>query len=334
MSVANEQNASGLDEWQTPAKKGLLATPHREVIAFAVALLFVALGFAGIYIVAKVAEVKDGVVLVSLMIVPAVLYLLLSGRVSDLKGPGGLEVRLSEVANERIPLAGDAHGTSAIAIEGVRAVEKGRTESFVSRIRDITPEDPVVLTHHPRFRANRRYCGGRLRKGAHAVPALQVRRDPRLARETDLVLGRKCIPARDRGRCRRRHRAAEQHRASERGCGARISWHGRQYGDPPDQYCQRATDHGPRTSQRAPRHRGWSHQRDRRARPPRKRAAALTRRACLTPSLMHAPSKRTPVSAPGSVDQTIASSKRATANCAGRARLSADRSRRTRSPAG
>ena len=120
--------------------------PSRDVIAFTVALLFVALGFAGIYIVAKVADVKDGVVLASLMIVPAVLYLLLSGRVSDLKGPGGLEVRLSEVANERIPLAGDAHGTSAIAIEGVRAVEKGRTESFVSRIRDITPEDPVVLT--------------------------------------------------------------------------------------------------------------------------------------------------------------------------------------------
>jgi CBS domain-containing protein len=146
MSVASGRDVSGLDEWQTPAKKGRVAMPSRDVIAFAVALLFVALGFAGIYIVAKVADVKDGVVLASLMIVPAVLYLLLSGRVSDLKGPAGLEVRLSEVANERIPLAADAHGTSAIAIEGVRAVEKGRTESFVSRIRDITPEDPVVLT--------------------------------------------------------------------------------------------------------------------------------------------------------------------------------------------
>ena len=119
--------------------------PTRDVIALTVALLFVVLGFAGIYIVAKVADVKDGAVLAALMIVPAVLYLLLSGRVSDLKGPGGLEVHLSAVANETIPLAGP-HGTTAISIEGVRAVEKGRTESFVSRVRDITADDPVVLT--------------------------------------------------------------------------------------------------------------------------------------------------------------------------------------------
>lgn len=120
--------------------------PTRDLVALVVALLFVALGFAGIYIVAKVADVKDGAVLASLMIVPAVLYLLLSGRVSDLKGPAGLEVRLSEVANTTIPLAEDEQGTSEISIERVQAVEKGRTESFLSRIKDVAPEDSVVLT--------------------------------------------------------------------------------------------------------------------------------------------------------------------------------------------
>jgi CBS domain-containing protein len=145
MSVADGRDVSALDERQTP-NKNRLTMPPRDVIALAVALLFVALGFAGIYIVAKVADVKDGAVLAALMIVPAVLYLLLSGRVSDLKGPGGLEVRLSEVANKTIPLAAPERGTTAISIERVRAVEKGRTESFLSRIRDITPEDPVVLT--------------------------------------------------------------------------------------------------------------------------------------------------------------------------------------------
>lgn len=146
MSAADGQDVSGLDEWQAPAKKDRLTMPTRDVIALTVALLFVVLGFAGIYIVAKVADVKDGAVLAAVMIVPAVLYLLLSGRVSDLKGPGGLEVQLSAVANETIPIAGDPHGTTAISIEGVRAVEKGRTESFVSRVRDIAADDPVVLT--------------------------------------------------------------------------------------------------------------------------------------------------------------------------------------------
>jgi CBS domain-containing protein len=145
MSAADGRDVSGLDEGHTP-NKGRITIPIRDVTALAVALLFMALAFAGIYSVAKVAGVKDGAVLAALVIVPAVLYLLLSGRVSDLKAPGGLEIRLSEVANKTIPLAGGEHGTSAIAIEGVRAVEKGRTESFLNRIRDITPEEPVVLT--------------------------------------------------------------------------------------------------------------------------------------------------------------------------------------------
>src|SRR5436305_2496665 len=105
MAVADGQ-ASGLEAVKT-SRKARPTMPTRDLVALVVALLFVALGFAGIYIVAKVADVKDGAVLASLMIVPAVLYLLLSGRVSDLKGPAGLEVRLSEVANTTIPLAED-----------------------------------------------------------------------------------------------------------------------------------------------------------------------------------------------------------------------------------
>jgi CBS domain-containing protein len=124
-----------------------VAIPSRDAIALAGSILFLGLGFAAIYLVSKVADVKDGVVLAALLLIPALLYLLLSGRVSELKGPAGLEVRLSEVANAKIPVAGGGHeGGGALAYEEVREVEKGRTESFVDRIRDLTPDDPVVLT--------------------------------------------------------------------------------------------------------------------------------------------------------------------------------------------
>jgi CBS domain-containing protein len=106
----------------------------------------VALGFAAILLVAKVADVKDGTVLASLLILPALLYLLLSGRVSDLKGPGGLEVQLAKVANQTIPMAGHEQGGAALSYEEVRPVERGRAESFLDRVRNITPADPVVLT--------------------------------------------------------------------------------------------------------------------------------------------------------------------------------------------
>jgi hypothetical protein len=66
--------------------------------------------------------------------------------VSEFKAPGGLEVKLSEVANETIPVHGGNSGNAALAYEQVREVEKGRSESFLSRIRNLTPDDPVVLT--------------------------------------------------------------------------------------------------------------------------------------------------------------------------------------------
>lgn len=130
-----------------PPKVDRFRIPARDVVAFGAALLFVVMGFAGIFVIAKVADVKDGTVLAVVLIVPAVIYMLLSGRVSDFKGPGGLELRLAKAASETIPLShGDEQSASAVAFERVRAVHEGRKESFLARIKDIAPEDPVVLT--------------------------------------------------------------------------------------------------------------------------------------------------------------------------------------------
>lgn len=122
------------------------ALPERDLIAAATALLFVVIGFAAIYVVAKVADVEDGGVLAAILIVPALLYLMLSGRVNELKGPAGLEVRLSAVANQSIPVHGQDTPASALSYESLREVETGRRESFLRRIRDITPTEPVLLT--------------------------------------------------------------------------------------------------------------------------------------------------------------------------------------------
>jgi CBS domain-containing protein len=122
------------------------SVPPRDLVAGATALIFVVLGFAAIYVVAKVADVTDGGVLAVVLIVPALLYLMLSGRVNELKGPAGLEVRLSEVASQTIPVHGQDTPAGALAYEQLREVETGRHESFLKRIRDITPKEPVILT--------------------------------------------------------------------------------------------------------------------------------------------------------------------------------------------
>jgi CBS domain-containing protein len=140
--------ATGADPAKSadPAGARQLSALKAELAALGGAMLFVALGFAAILLVAKVADVKDGTVLAALLLLPALLYLLLSGRVTDLKGPGGLEVQLAKVANQTIPIAGHEQDGAALSYEEVRPVERGRAESFLDRVRNITPADPVVLT--------------------------------------------------------------------------------------------------------------------------------------------------------------------------------------------
>jgi CBS domain-containing protein len=143
--VATEDDTPTVEQRPAPAKKPPVI-PSRDLSALAVALAFLAIGFGAILLVAQVAEVKDGAALAALLIVPALLYLVFSGRVTDLKGPGGLEVQLSQVANQAIPVGGADGGTSALSYDQVRAVERGRRESLIARVKDITPEEPVVLT--------------------------------------------------------------------------------------------------------------------------------------------------------------------------------------------
>jgi hypothetical protein len=144
--VAVHADTRRLADQAVRSKHRRIGIPARDAVALAGSLVFLALGFAAIYLVAKVADVKDGVVLAAILVIPALLYLLLSGRVSEFKGPGGLELKLSVIANSTIPIQGDNGDGAALAYEQVREVEKGRSESFLERIRDLTPDDPVVLT--------------------------------------------------------------------------------------------------------------------------------------------------------------------------------------------
>jgi hypothetical protein len=128
------------------APRRVPAIPARDAAAIAVALVFLVLGFGAIVAVRRLGGVTDGVVLASALILPAILYLLISGRVTDLKGPGGLEISIAEVANRSISV--DSEGDSiALAYDQVRSVEGGaRPESFLKRVESVNASDPVMFT--------------------------------------------------------------------------------------------------------------------------------------------------------------------------------------------
>ena len=140
--MADSSDAPKPDDQAKGFNKDQVALWRAELSALGGALLFVAIGFAAILLVAKVADVKDGTVLASLLIVPALLYLLLSGRVSDLKGPGGLEVQLAKVATQTIPMSGHEQGGAALSYEEVRPVERGRADSEHRGVRPRGRGDP------------------------------------------------------------------------------------------------------------------------------------------------------------------------------------------------
>jgi hypothetical protein len=77
-------------------------TKRREAGIIAVSLLCLALGIGMLWLVKGVTKVEGDAVFVSLLVIPIVLYLLLSGRLQELKGPGGWEIKLAAVASQPV----------------------------------------------------------------------------------------------------------------------------------------------------------------------------------------------------------------------------------------
>lgn len=118
----------------------------RELSALAWAVLFLAVGLGAIYVAVSTAGEKDGTVLAALLIIPVLIYLVLSGQVEDLKGPAGLELTLANIANEPIPSGREADDAEKLSFEKIAAIAKGRSATLYERMKNTPPNAPVVLT--------------------------------------------------------------------------------------------------------------------------------------------------------------------------------------------
>jgi hypothetical protein len=118
----------------------------RDLAAVLGALAFLGIGFGAIYLVVKVADVKDGAVLASLLIIPALVYLVLSGRVTELKGPGGLEVKLKEAANESVTSRPQQLQLDGPPVAEMQEVVKGDPMKLKQRLTELDESQPIVLT--------------------------------------------------------------------------------------------------------------------------------------------------------------------------------------------
>lgn len=65
----------------------------RAIVSF---ILFLALGFLVLWIAKSVMKIEGDAVFVALLFVPLLVYVILSRKLEELKGPGGLEAKFAK----------------------------------------------------------------------------------------------------------------------------------------------------------------------------------------------------------------------------------------------
>jgi hypothetical protein len=114
----------------------------RQSRALAAATILLLLGLGVVWFARKVADIDDGVVLASFVIVPALLYVVLRGDLAELKGPGGWVASFVRVAQTEVSATGD----TVIMSEDVQIIEKRTTEELLTRAPRLKSDEPVLMT--------------------------------------------------------------------------------------------------------------------------------------------------------------------------------------------
>lgn len=117
-------------------------TEQRDKKAIIASLIFIAVGLLVISF-AKALDIEGDALYVSLLLLPAILYLILSGRVSELKGPGGLEAKFVKVAGTSVDFTSE---TIEPSLEDFQMVQKGGVRALREQMPEISEATPIIMT--------------------------------------------------------------------------------------------------------------------------------------------------------------------------------------------
>jgi CBS domain-containing protein len=119
-----------------------LLPDNPEGRAGALSLLFIVVGLGVLWLAKEVLDLGGDAVLVSLLLLPALLYLALSGRLTEITGPGGVGAKFREVGAKPAPA-----NWQKLTEEEVQMVTKGGLDEL-RRLRPTLGLDdrPIVLT--------------------------------------------------------------------------------------------------------------------------------------------------------------------------------------------
>ncbi len=118
-------------------------TPHREIWAILVSILFLVLGFLAVWLAKRLLEFEGDAIFVTLILVPIIVYLIFSGRLTELKGPGGLEAKFVGIAEQSVELVSETIGPS---VGDMEVVAKGGAGALQRQIYRLDESKPIILT--------------------------------------------------------------------------------------------------------------------------------------------------------------------------------------------
>ena len=94
-----------------------------------------------LWIAGTVADLEGDAVYVALLVLPFIVYAVLSGRLLEVKGPGGWEAKFAQVADAPVE-----HASTALPLERLQVVAKGGPQALENVRAQVDESDPIVLT--------------------------------------------------------------------------------------------------------------------------------------------------------------------------------------------
>lgn len=116
---------------------------YKELKAIIISVFFLLVGIYCIIFFRGYLEIEGDVIFVSLLLMPIITYFILSGRLSELKAPGGLEAKFRDFSKESVEL-------EQTVIEFVEAQIVSKGVSLMSELRrkteNLDESKPIILS--------------------------------------------------------------------------------------------------------------------------------------------------------------------------------------------
>ena len=114
----------------------------QEVRAIVISALFLAAGCIVLWFAKTVLGIQGDAVLISLLIIPVLIYVIVSGKLEEFKAPGGVEAKFVKVANESVSAASETVKPSR---EDMQIVLKSSSALLEKKREELNESQPIVM---------------------------------------------------------------------------------------------------------------------------------------------------------------------------------------------